>query len=116
MACSRKDQTHLEVFHRTDLFGHLRSLCIRHRCEPSLSQSLEGQRVVPQIQLGPDEDHRYARSMVRDLWVPLVDREGSIGKKASPNVYSAALTLVLTFSKLGGLAIEKQTKKTFVCG
>jgi hypothetical protein len=54
--------------------------------------------------------------MVRDLWVPLVDREGSIGKKASPNVYSAALTLVLTFSKLGGLAIEKQTKKTFVCG
>jgi hypothetical protein len=79
MACSRRDQTHLEVFHRTDLFGHLRSLRIRHRCEPSLAQPLEGQGVVSQIQLGPDEDHRYARSMVRDLWVPLEDREGGIG-------------------------------------
>lgn len=78
MPCTRGDQTHLEVFHRTDLFGHLRSLCIRYRCEPSLSQPLEGQRVVPQIQLGPDEDHRYARGMVRDLWVPLEDRKGGL--------------------------------------
>lgn len=49
--------------------------------------------------------------MVRDFRVPL---QGLAQCSSRPGL--GRLTLVLTFSKLGGLTIEKQTRKMLVCG
>ncbi len=54
-----------------DLLGAEQGLVVRHGLHPLLPQRLEGARVLPQIQLGADEDDGDIGGMMVDLGVPL---------------------------------------------
>ncbi len=132
--CGGRGQgTHLEVPHRANLLGALHALRIRDGREAAFAQPLQRQRVVPQVELGADEDEWDAGRVVRDLpgsalkgargWSAARHTSGYHCERARRRVRSWSgrpqdreLTFVRTFSKLGGLTMEKQTRKMLVWG
>ena len=114
----------LKILVRLDLLSTSKRLVVGYWLHALLAERLEGCWVVAKIELGADEDDGDVWSVVLDLWEPLVcisccavDRrrleehwEGSesrvVGKR----------TLALTLSKDGGETMEKQMRKTSVCG
>lgn len=117
---------------------HRRRLLVRDRVHPPLAQPVDRLWVLAQVELGTDEDDGDVGGVVTDLGVPLCaghgrDKWGSVRRPAMPRESDVAatrdftspeggadrlaeLTLVRTFSKLGGLTTEKQMRKTSVCG
>jgi hypothetical protein len=63
---------YLEVPDRSDVLGALNALSVRHRRETALSESLEGDWVVSEVELGADEEYGYARCVMGDLRVVVV--------------------------------------------
>jgi hypothetical protein len=61
----------LEVLLRPDLLGYHNGLFILYRRHLLLSQAFFGCLVIPQVELGADEDDGHAGRMMIDLRVPL---------------------------------------------
>lgn len=59
-----------QVFHRTDLLGHGQPLGIGNGRQLFVAQLIDRVFVVPQIELCPDQDYRYVRTVVAHLRVP----------------------------------------------
>jgi hypothetical protein len=59
-----------------DLLGNHDSLLVLYRRHLLLPQALLGPFVVPQIELGADEDDGYTGRVVVNLWVPLAAVSG----------------------------------------
>lgn len=92
-----------------------RGLLVRDRVHPPLPQAVDRFRILAQVELGPDEDDGDVGRVVADLRVPLERRKPSSGSALRFNEADhVKLTLVRTFSKLGGLTTEKQMRKTSV--
>ena len=61
-----------------DLLGHGQRLLVGYRLHLSLAQGGDGRVVVPQIELGADQDDGHTGRMVFDFGEPL-DQEGVSG-------------------------------------
>lgn len=62
----------LKILGSANILLELQALVVRDGGGPLLSELLDGGLIVPQINLGANEDHGSARGVVGDLWVPLV--------------------------------------------
>ena len=62
----------LHVSHRPDPFGHLEPLRPRNRRQSLLLELGDDVGIVPQVDLVPHQDDGHARTVVRDLRVPLL--------------------------------------------
>lgn len=97
-----------------DFLGHSQSLFVGDGLHLSLSESIYGTTVVSQIELGADQDDGNVGGMVFNLREPL-HPSGSV---SGPPIgrEGEGSTLALTLSNDGGLTMEKQIRKTSVCG
>lgn len=115
----------LEVLVRPDILGAHERLVVRHGLHALLTQRFQRRGVLAEIQLRADENDRHVRCVVVDFGVPL----GVVLVLWQCSGYSTAAvrlpefvrpgairTFALTLSNDGGLTMEKQIKKTSVCG
>jgi hypothetical protein len=93
-----------------DLLGDHDRLLVLDWCHLLLPQRLLGAFIVPQIELCADKDDRYAGCVMVDLGVPLYSLSTCETRARW------ILTFAFTLSNDGGLTMEKQIKKTSVCG
>jgi len=101
----------LQIFHRPDLFGDLHGALVGDRGHLPLSQLLAHFRIISEVEFGADQNDGDAWRVMLDFRVPL--RRISAH---SPPGGTTILTLALTLSNDDGLTMEKQMRKTSVCG
>jgi len=106
--CERRT---LHVLVCLDVFCDLDSLLVLNRRHLLLAQVLPCAFVIPQVQLCADEDDWNIGRMVLDFWIPLEVHQSEFEVDAS-----ICRTLALTLSNDGGETMEKQMRKTSVCG
>lgn len=113
-----------------DLLGDDQGLLVRDGLHLAGAEGVGGGAVISQVELGAHQDDGDAGGVVFDLREPLdagmsVALEGHIHSNAPAEQGSGRATgetlrghhtLALTLSKEGGLTIEKQIRKTSVCG
>lgn len=56
---------------RPDFLGSSQRLVVSDGLHPLCAEAVDGRGVLPQIELGADEDDGDVRRMMADLWVPL---------------------------------------------
>lgn len=95
-----------------DLLGHGQGLLVRDRLHLAGSQGLGGCAIVSQVELGADQDDGDIGGVVFDLGVPLAGCQS----RGAGGIRRGNRTLAFTLSNDGGLTIEKQIRKTSVCG
>jgi hypothetical protein len=95
-----------------DLLGHGQRLLVGDGFHLPRSEGFGRGAVVAEVQLGADQDNGDVGGVVFDFGEPLRWGLDLGGAKAG----GSELTLALTLSKDGGLTIEKQIRKTSVCG
>lgn len=110
----------LEVLMGLDLLGAEEGLVVRHGIHALLAQGVERCGVFAEVELRPDEDDGDVGRVVVDLGVPLQGRASvsvtSLRGGPGRGRRAEERTLALTLSKDGGLTMEKQMRKTSVCG
>lgn len=99
----------LHVLDSLDILVHLHALLVLYRRHLALSELLADLGVVAQIQLCADQDEWDARGVMLNLWIPL---DGS----AVSSLLLDGHTFALTLSNEEGDTMEKQIRKTSVCG
>lgn len=102
----------LHVLDRLNLLGNCDCLLVLYRCHLLLSEALLGAFIIPQVQFGSDKDDGYSWCVMLNLGEPLQPCQSDF-ITLPPFVQH---TFALTLSNDGGLTIEKQIRKTSVCG
>lgn len=108
------------ILHGRQVLGELLTLLVANWCLALLGKLLNYGRVIPEIDLGPDNQARNTRTMMPNLGQPFLldDRiqisESHQKKKKYRTVGGGGQTL--TFSKLAGELTLKQIKNTSVWG
>ncbi len=95
-----------------NLLRGLEGQFVGDRLHALLAELLEGGWVVAEVKLGADQNDWNIRCVMLNLWIPLREESAMFRGLGVVSVFTFALTL----SKDGGETMEKQIKKTSVCG
>lgn len=106
----------LEILMCADLLGDGQGLLVRDWLHFAGAQGFGRGAIISQVELGADEDDGDIGGVVFDFGVPLVFAVRLVNRMDGRPDMATGRTLAFTLSKDGGLTIEKQIRKTSVCG